>query len=151
MLNIESLMEMWKKDSVMDLSLTEIKDQFGRIPLLHSKYLDILIHSRLMLKKNQDKYYKMKKIKWEYYTGKLDEDTMKEWIEDEMTWSDVYAQRPTEYLEAVARGETPVWDSELKKFVYGDNTTETIGGESKSNETVEDPQAKMEVDEDLPF
>jgi len=80
-----------------------------------------------------------------------DEDTMKEWIEDEMTWSDVYAQRPTEYLEAVARGETPVWDSELKKFVYGDNTTETIGGESKPNETVEDPQAKMEVDEDLPF
>ena len=54
MLNIESLMEMWKKDSIMDLSLTEIKDEFFRIPLLHSKYLDILIHSRLMLKKNQD-------------------------------------------------------------------------------------------------
>jgi hypothetical protein len=79
MLNIESLMEMWKKDSVLNLSLTEIKDEFTRIPLLHSKYLDILIHSRLMLKKNQDKYYKMKKLKWEYYTGKLDEDTMKEY------------------------------------------------------------------------
>ena len=50
-------------------------------------------------------------------------------MEDEMTWSDVYAQRPVEYLEAVARGETPVWDSELKKFVYGDgDDTETIGG-----------------------
>lgn len=79
MLNIESLMEMWKKDSVMDLSLTEIKEEFSRIPKLHSKYLDILIHSRLMLKKQQDKYYKMKKLKWEYYTGKLDEDTMKEY------------------------------------------------------------------------
>ena len=52
-----------------------------------------------------------------------DADQMKEWMEDEMTWSDVYAQRPVEYLEAVARGETPVWDSELKKFVYGEVKT----------------------------
>jgi hypothetical protein len=84
-----------------------------------------------------------------------DSDLMKEWMEDEMTWSDVYAQRPTEYLEAVARGETPVWDSELKKFVYGDDTTETIGGSKPKQETVkeeyEDPQEEMEVDEDLPF
>ena len=73
-----------------------------------------------------------------------DADTMKEWMEDEMTWSDVYAQRPVEYLEAVARGETPVWDSELKKFVYGDNTTETIGG--GENETIKeesDPQSTL--------
>jgi hypothetical protein len=80
---------------------------------------------------------------------------MKEWMEDEMTWSDVYAQRPVEYLEAVARGETPVWDSELKKFVYGDgDETEVIGGGSKKEvvtETVEDSQSNMEVDEDLPF
>ena len=63
---------------------------------------------------------------------------MKEWVEDEMTWSDVYAQRPIEYLEAVARGETPVWDSELKKFVYGDDTTETIGGTTTTkSETTE--------------
>ena len=85
-----------------------------------------------------------------------DADQMKEWMEDEMTWSDVYAQRPVEYLEAVARGETPVWDSELKKFVYGDGEdTETIGGTTTTKEVVKeevaDPQAEMEVDEDLPF
>ena len=83
-----------------------------------------------------------------------DADQMKEWMEDEMTWSDVYAQRPIEYLEAVARGETPVWDSELKKFVYGNDTTETIGGATTKTETTEtsqDPQAKAQVDEDLPF
>ena len=47
-----------------------------------------------------------------------------------------------------------MWDSELKKFVYGDSSTETIGGDTPSTETtdtVQDPQAKMEVDEDLPF
>ena len=85
-----------------------------------------------------------------------DSDLMKEWMEDEMTWSDVYAQRPAEYLEAVANGETPRWDSDLKKFVYGDGEElETIGGSKPKKEVVkeevEDPQQKMEVDEDLPF
>jgi hypothetical protein len=77
--DIEELMKMWKSDSVMDLSLTEIKEEFAKIPKLHSKYLDILIRSRLLMKRSQDKYHKMKKIKWEYYTGKLDEDSLKEY------------------------------------------------------------------------
>lgn len=79
MITIEQLSDMWKKDSIMDLSLTEIKEEFSKIPKLHSKYLDILIQSRLHMRRNQDKYYKMKKIKWEYYTGKLDEDSLKEY------------------------------------------------------------------------
>lgn len=78
-MDIEELMKMWKIDSIMDLSLTEIKQEFSKIPLLHSKYLDILIRSRLLMKRSQDKYQKMKKIKWEYYTGKLDEDALKEY------------------------------------------------------------------------
>ena len=82
-----------------------------------------------------------------------DKAQMKEWVEDEMTWQDVYAQKPVEYLEAIARGETPVWDTELKKYVYGDDTEVTLGGSvsSDSNVKVEDPQSGMEVDTDLPF
>jgi hypothetical protein len=84
-----------------------------------------------------------------------DKSQMKEWLEDELTWADVYAKRDVEYLEAIARGETPVWDSELKKFVYGDESTETIGGSKKEKEKVkeeyEDPQEAMDIDEDLPF
>lgn len=81
-----------------------------------------------------------------------DSDQMKEWMEDELTWQDVYAQKPVEYLEAIARGETPVWDSELKKYVYGEESEMSIGGSSNtvSEETV-DPQSEMEVDDDLPF
>ena len=78
-MDIEELMKMWKKDSVMNLSLTEIKDEFSKIPQLHSKYLAILIRSRLLMKKSQDKFSKMKRLKWEYYTGKLDEETLKEY------------------------------------------------------------------------
>lgn len=82
-----------------------------------------------------------------------DKDLMRDWVEDEDTWKDVYAQKPVEYLEAIARGETPVWDTELKKYVYGDDTEVTLGGSvaSDTNTKVEDPQANAQVDDDLPF
>ena len=80
-----------------------------------------------------------------------DATTKKEWLDDELTWNDVYTKKPEEYLEAIARGETPRWDSELKKYVYGDSDEMTIGGGSKMSSTASDPQAEMDIDEDLPF
>jgi hypothetical protein len=83
-----------------------------------------------------------------------DAEQMKEWIEDETTWQDVYSQKPVEYLEAIARGETPVWDSELKKYVYGDEAETVFGGSSApttKTEEVIDPQEDAEADDDLPF
>ena len=78
-----------------------------------------------------------------------DKDLAKSWIEDELTWEDVYSKKPVEYLEAIARGETPRWDSEKGGYVYGNSTSGEImlGGD----ETYVDPQANAEVDEDLPF
>lgn len=82
--------------------------------------------------------------------GFLSEDAnqAKEWLEDPTSWSDVYSKKPVDYLEAIARGEVPRWDSEAKKYVYGDDTTEVFGG---STPETKDPQAGMEVDEELPF
>jgi len=83
-----------------------------------------------------------------------DESQQKEWVEDELTWQDVYSQKPVEYLEAIARGETPVWNSDLKKYVYGDDEEMTIGGSSNTSteqEKTVDPQTESEVDDDLPF
>ena len=77
-----------------------------------------------------------------------DEAIKKEWVDDEMTWNDVYSKKAVEYLEAIARGETPRWSSDLGKYVYGDSSSEegTIGGTSYT-----DPQAESEPDGDLPF
>ncbi len=77
-----------------------------------------------------------------------DAETAKAWTEDPLTWADVYSKKPVEYLEAIARGETPRWSSELGKYVYGDSTSDesTIGGASYV-----DPQADSEPDGDLPF
>jgi hypothetical protein len=83
-----------------------------------------------------------------------DEDVMADWVGNELTWEDVYSKKPTEYLEAIARGEVPKWDSDAGKYVYGDSSQEemTIGG-SKPSKKVEtkDPQANDDVDDELPF
>jgi hypothetical protein len=74
------------------------------------------------------------------------------WVNDELTWRDVYSKKPTEYLEAIARGETPRWDSEKGGYVYGDSSSEEMmmgGGTSVSS--YNDPQANAEPDEDMPF
>jgi hypothetical protein len=83
-----------------------------------------------------------------------DPEQQKEWVEDELTWQDVYAQKPVEYLEAIARGETPVWNSDLKKYVYGEDAETVIGGTSNSSsikDNNEDPQFDQDIDDDLPF
>ena len=77
-----------------------------------------------------------------------DEDTMDSWVKDELSWSDVYSKKPVEYLEAIARGETPRWDSDAGKYVYGNSeeSTMSMGGSSYS-----DPQAESDPDDDMPF
>ena len=76
-------------------------------------------------------------------------ETMESWLSDELTWQDVYSKKPEEYLEAIARGETPRWDSDAGKYVYGNSTEETVSfGGSKS---VKDPQEDADPDSDMPF
>ena len=86
--------------------------------------------------------------------GPLHEDAAvaKAWVDDELTWSDVYSKKGEDYLEMVANGEVPRWDSNQNKWVSSNNTTgeETIGN-VKSTTPVVDPQAEDDTDSDLPF
>jgi hypothetical protein len=79
-----------------------------------------------------------------------DENVAKSWLEDELTWSDVYSKKPEDYLEMVAKGEIPRWDNDSKKWVSNSSSDETIGTQKVSTPVV-DPQDDAEVDEDLPF
>ena len=76
-----------------------------------------------------------------------------EWITDELTWLDVYSKKPVEYLEAIARGETPRWDSEKGGYLYESDSvnTESFGGGKSQSSAPFDPQANDVPDEDLPF
>jgi hypothetical protein len=74
MSKLDELLEEWRKDS--DIDRTEPGKALLDIPKLHSKYLNILSRHRLLSKESEFKYNKMRKLKWEYYTGKLDDDEL---------------------------------------------------------------------------
>ena len=67
--NIELRMEEWIKDVSFDE--TEPQKAMANISKLHAKYLRILTHHNLLAKKLQADYNSRRKIKWEYYTGDL--------------------------------------------------------------------------------
>jgi len=77
-----------------------------------------------------------------------DKETADSWVKDELSWEDVYSKKPVEYLEAIARGETPRWDSDAGKYVYGNSEQSEM---SMGGKTYDDPQINNEPDGDLPF
>jgi hypothetical protein len=70
------------------------------------------------------------------------------WVNEETVWSDVYSKKPEEYLEMVAKGETPRWDSDTKKWVSNSQGEEVFKAPSAP---IEDPQEDDDADENLPF
>ena len=76
---LEAIIEQWEKDS--DVDSTEPGKEIIRIPLLHNKYNKFLSLHNLSAKKAAIEYDRMKKLKWMYYTGKLDQDEL-----DKLGW-----------------------------------------------------------------
>lgn len=66
---IEDLMEEWSNDAIIDLE--KLDDELAKIPKLHSKYLNILTHHKILIHKFVWQYNEKKRIMWEYYSGDL--------------------------------------------------------------------------------
>ena len=75
-MNLEQIREMASKDLPIDE--TSLDRESLNIPNLHNKYLNILHDEKLILFKYKLEYRKLQKLKWEYYTGKMDQETLKE-------------------------------------------------------------------------
>ena len=69
MLDIEKILEMWKKDSNIDeMQLDESSKDSAK---LHAKYLEFVTHNRLDLKKREMEFKVLLKDKWLHYNGKM--------------------------------------------------------------------------------
>lgn len=79
-----------------------------------------------------------------------DKETADSWINDELVWSDVYSKKGEDYLEMVAKGEEPRWDSVTSKWVSNSVYEESMGA-PKTKTVVADPQVDAEQDDDIPF
>ena len=120
---LEQILKQWEKDSVMDQ--TEPSKEMIRIPILHSSYLQMLTKHKIAAKKAHFDYLRMRKLKWEYYTGKMSQEELEEYGWEPFQFalkSDI-----TTYLEA---------DKDLikllEKKVYHEETVSVI--ESIMNE-----------------
>ncbi len=96
-----------------------------------------------------------------------DKEKATEWFNNEETFQDVYAKKTLEYLEIVAKNMTPVWDSELTKYVAEEekeeketasleeeiNLLKNDNGLSEDLETDEVLTTTLDenTDDDLPF
>jgi len=113
MSKLDDLLAMWAKDAEIDR--TEPGKALLDIPKLHSKYLNILSSHRLLIRESEFKYNRMKKIKWEYYTGKLDDDELKKYGWEPFPF--VLKSDITTYLEA---------DEDLTKYLAQKRMNEEI-------------------------
>jgi len=74
--DIKTVVDEWKKDSVVN-SL-EPSSELIRIPVLHSKYGNYLLHHSMMSERTSFEYDRMKKSKWRYYSGKMSQEELQE-------------------------------------------------------------------------
>ena len=75
-MNLESVLEMWKKDSVIEQFNLDYTSR--NTPALHAKYLELLSIAKLQLKKADLAQKSLLKKKWLYYNGKLTQDQIVE-------------------------------------------------------------------------
>ncbi len=78
-MNLNDLKAMVADDIVMDD--TELDIESLKTPQLHNKYLNFFHDEKLIYVKQEEEYKKLYRLKWEYYTGKMDQDSL-----DKLEW-----------------------------------------------------------------
>ncbi len=72
--SLDELMTSWEKDA--KVNSTEPSTEILRIPNLHAKYNKWLSLHNLAVKRASIEYSQLRKVKWAYYTGKMDADEL---------------------------------------------------------------------------
>jgi hypothetical protein len=75
-MKLEEIQNEWEKDAVIDR--TELGEESIKIPKLHSKYYKWFSRERLQLVKLQEDSKILKKAKYDYYSGLLDQEDLEE-------------------------------------------------------------------------
>ena len=70
MIDLESIQEMWKKDS--QINMDNLHDESIKVPALHAKYFEIYNTVILLKKKAEQTRKNVRHERYEYFTGKAD-------------------------------------------------------------------------------
>mgnify|MGYP000532844702 CR=1 FL=1 len=75
-MQLDEILSEWRKDSEIDR--TELGEEALKIPKLHSKYYNIYATERLQLRKLETDFKVLQKLKYEYFSGTLDYEELKD-------------------------------------------------------------------------
>lgn len=75
-MKLEEILDEWQIDSKIDSTCLDTESL--KIPNLHHKYLKIFSSENLLLKKLNFQYKELELKKYEYYSGKMEENELKE-------------------------------------------------------------------------
>ena len=76
-MKLEEIQSLWEQD--VNIDRTELGEESLRIAQLHSKYFKIFSSERLRLRQLEQQQKLMYRIRYEYYMGTLDVETLKEY------------------------------------------------------------------------
>lgn len=74
-MTFDDLSQEYKKDEI-DINSPMLDEVAGQIPSIHRKWLDILAAEQKELISLRKSRNKLRRLKWEYYSGKLDQETL---------------------------------------------------------------------------
>ena len=119
--NLEQILEMWKKDSVIDeMNLDESSRQTAK---LHGKYLELLSVNRLKLKKANLDFKVLLRDKFMHYNGKLSQEELdnKGWDYDPLNGLTVLKGDMDKWYDA-----DPVIQEQQAKIQYLEELTDAL-------------------------
>lgn len=76
-MKFDDIMDLWAQDS--QINDTELGAESLKIPLLHHKYYKMYVQEAIQLKAYEQQYKTLYRLKYEYYMGVLDQETLAEY------------------------------------------------------------------------
>ena len=119
--DLQQILEMWKKDSVIDeMALDESSRDSAK---LHGKYLEILSVNKMKLKKAELEFKVLLRDKWKHYNGKLSQEEMdsKSWDYDPLDGLTVLKGDMDKFYDA-----DPVIQEHQSKMIYLQEVCDTL-------------------------
>jgi len=104
-MNINEILELWDADAIIDDNHLNRESLY--IPVLHAKYLRLLLDAKKKLAVLNEKFNKLKQLKTKYYYGKLTREEL-----EELKWE------PYQFIKPIK--------SELDNILAGDDDLSNI-------------------------
>lgn len=107
-MTIEEITNEWKTDCKVDDN--HLDQASSNTPLLHAKYIELLVAAKLKLAKSEKEHNKLRKQKFRYYRGEMTQQELKD-----LGWEQWQGAKPIKSdMDEFLKGDDDLNNSDLK-------------------------------------